>query len=267
MLNTLGAVRSTRGEGASGSNGFESPATPMYETLTLGGDESIWSQEGFRAKGHHMRGDGRDSITPKPLCGKRCGGPLASFDPDTSSSRTWRRFSLSMTEPYGELFLGTWPRSGSMCDGTVYPLRPSVPRTSAIGSLPLLPTPKAKQSLPNEAESRRNSPDLVTTLVLLPTPNATMQNYDENVGQFLDRRERLKERHINGNGIGLPLGIAIRALSSGANTKPPSDDGNTYTDSRLNPSFVEWMIGAPQGWTDTDCPLSVTEFKFRSEGS
>jgi DNA (cytosine-5)-methyltransferase 1 len=33
---------------------------------------------------------------------------------------------------------------------------------------------------------------------------------------------------------------------------------------RLNPSFVEWMIGAPDGWSDPDCPLSATEFRSRS---
>ena len=34
----------------------------------------------------------------------------------------------------------------------------------------------------------------------------------------------------------------------------------------LNPSFVEWMMGAPDGWSDPDCPLSATEFSSKQDG-
>ena len=34
----------------------------------------------------------------------------------------------------------------------------------------------------------------------------------------------------------------------------------------LNPSFVEWMMGAPDGWSDPDCPLSATEFSRKQDG-
>lgn len=54
---------------------------------------------------------------------------------------------------------------------------------------------------------------------------------------------------------------------SGASTDPQSDVGSRFTDLRLSPSFVEWMIGAPAGWSDPDCRLSATEFKSNSEGS
>jgi hypothetical protein len=49
----------------------------------------------------------------------------------------------------------------------------------------------------------------------------------------------------------------------GASTEEPSSDGAPSTVPRLNPWFVEWMLGAPQGWSDPDCPLSATEFKSR----
>jgi hypothetical protein len=52
--------------------------------------------------------------------------------------------------------------------------------------------------------------------------------------------------------------------STGASTNPPSDAGNEPSDDRrLSPWFVEWMMGAPEGWSDPDCPLSATEFSSR----
>jgi len=57
------------------------------------------------------------------------------------------------------------------------------------------------------------------------------------------------------------------ALSIGASSPPPSDDGKKSLGApRLSPLFVEWMMGAPEGWTDPDCPLSATEFSCRQDG-
>lgn len=49
---------------------------------------------------------------------------------------------------------------------------------------------------------------------LLPTPNAAAGNYDEDPESWYARRELLKAKGINGNGAGLPLGIAVRSISS-----------------------------------------------------
>lgn len=52
---------------------------------------------------------------------------------------------------------------------------------------------------------------------------------------------------------------------NGAATAPRSNTGPRYTENRpgLSPGFVEWMLGAPQGWTDPDCLLSATEFSSK----
>jgi hypothetical protein len=50
---------------------------------------------------------------------------------------------------------------------------------------------------------------------------------------------------------------------TGESSDPPSSDGKASTDLRLSPWFVEWMMGAPEGWSDPDCPLSATEFRSR----
>jgi hypothetical protein len=126
---------------------------------------------------------------------------------------------------------------------------------------------------------------------LLPTPAAGLHNYEEDPESFLARAEKLKAKGINGNGAGMPLPIALKLLPTptaalaggnglridppietpagewewlGATTSPPSDDGKPSTALRLSPWFVEWMIGAPQGWSDPDCPLSATAFACTS---
>lgn len=128
----------------------------------------------------------------------------------------------------------------------------------------MLPTPMARTNSGTEVSGKSRTGGPMLAEVLLPTPNASLQNYEEDTDQFMARREKLKERHGNGNGIGLPLGVAIRL---GEPTPEPSPDGKKSPAPLLNPCFVEWMIGAPAGWSDPGCPLSATEFKCRPESS
>lgn len=167
----------------------------------------------------------------------------------------------------------------------------------------LLPTPAAADGQRGADYARANreasgGDDLLTGVVkLLPTPNASVANDGESPATWLPRAEALKEKHGNGNGVGMPLSITVQLLptptrenhrqstapnprsdrdtlgdlvhkwseseSSGESTPEPSSDGKRSSVPRLNPSFVEWMMGAPEGWTDPDCPLSATEFKSR----
>ena len=55
--------------------------------------------------------------------------------------------------------------------------------------------------------------------------------------------------------------------SIGESTAGRSNDGETSSAGMaLNPSFVEWMMGAPDWWSDPDCPLSATEFSRKQDG-
>lgn len=116
-----------------------------------------------------------------------------------------------------------------------------------------------------------------------PTPTASLTNDGESVESFRARQERLKEKHNNGNGAGTPLTIAAKAwptptvtdasgsayaYSGGDHTKivlklpgaakawnSPRDLTETGQECpksatlRLNPLFVEWLMGFPEGWT------------------
>ncbi len=112
-------------------------------------------------------------------------------------------------------------------------------------------------------------PNLETVIGrMLPTPNAGLHNYDEAPESWLARRERLKAKGINGNGAGLPLGVAVKLPTPTTNDSknaslPPSQAerdrlaGHMLRDNSiptgaatyLNPSFVEEMMGYPVGYT------------------
>jgi hypothetical protein len=192
-----------------------------------------------------------------------------------------------------------------MRSGTVFQQQPSVPRTSVTGlfallrtptSAPwnqggcggeseaeikrLLPTPRAniaKQGLPREGNWGELRADIMS---LLPTPNRDDTRPNSQSESETKRQARLSDAlrllptpsatEYGSNQSPSP-GAAVRpslpSLLTGASTSQPSDDGSRFTDLRLSPSFVEWMMGAPAGWSDPDCPPSAMEFRSSSEDS
>ena len=402
------------------------------------------SPEGSPARAPALQANAKASDTPRPFCGERWPESFASFDPATCSWRTSRPSLLSTTEPCGEKWSGTWPRSGCVSNGIAYRQQPSAPLTAVTGSsallavptkrreplspqyaaglidgegcisthrsrqrraigirlaihmaepglpaleamhrtyggmlkpnrpetaewratwqwvltsrddvmrclsdtapylivktpqaalamgwieflttqtrkkrngnvdwtpetvavgervvvemarlnlrgpanptspdgslLTLLPTPRArvdKEHGPNGQHWAELSP---TVMALLPTPMARTQSGTQVSGESRTGGPMLElgraitllptpcSRDWKGEGYEGQLPTEVLPLS-GASTSPPSAAGKPSTGLRLSPWFVEWMIGAPQGWSDPGCPLSATEFKSRSAGS
>lgn len=100
---------------------------------------------------------------------------------------------------------------------------------------------------------------------MLPSPSACVANDGERPETWLARRERVKAKGINGNGMGMPLTIAAQILTPCAsdwkgrtNWEAAGRNGPlrlpdclpTGAATYLNPSFVEEMMGYPVGWTD-----------------
>lgn len=168
--------------------------------------------------------------------------PLASYDPDTCS---WRTSQHSLFEG-STVFSETWPRSGTMRSGIVSRRRPLAPLTAATGS------------------------------GSWPTPAANLHNYFEDPDNWLARRERLRSKGINGNGAGMPLGVAVRLWPTptrndykGAGYQKGPAGARFFTlpgaardslgrpydraaSGHLNPTWVEWLMGYPLGWTDLE---------------
>jgi hypothetical protein len=285
---TLGFASRTSSDAASSK-----PATPASPFIEMSGQlalglpaESISSLAGSPAGGSAPPVSARGSGTPRPFCGARWPGPLASYDPDTSSSRTWRTCSGSLMEQSGERWSGTWPRSGTMLSGTVFQQQPSVPRTSVTGSSALLPSPMARTGSGSEISSgsREGGKMLEESVKMLRTPTSAPWNQGgcggENEAE-IKRQARLSgalrllptpSATEYGNNQSPSPGAAVRpslpSLLTGAATDPRSDGGSRFTDLRLSPSFVGWMMGTPRcsecgaEWSDPACPHSVTLYKL-----
>jgi hypothetical protein len=182
---------------------------------------------------------GPGSTGPGPGSGPSSPGSFATYDPDTSSWRTSQRcFGGGWAA-----FSGTWPRSGMMRNGRASLLPVLAPRISA------------------------------TAYSYWPTPCASIPNEGERVATWIARRSRTKARVRNGNGFGMPLSIAVQlwptpsardwrsgrasAATHARNSRPLNEvialEGGSGL---LNPTWVEWLMGFPCGWSD--CEPSAT---------
>lgn len=131
-----------------------------------------------------------------------------------------------------ETFSEPWPRSGMMLSGIAYQLPPLAHRIDGTES------------------------------GYWPTPTASGFEVAD-VDALLARRARMKEKHGNGNGFGLTLNQAVRVWPTPTSrdwkdgSAPRFRGGVLQLDTlgravggQLNPPWVEWLMGFPDGWTD-----------------
>lgn len=177
---------------------------------------------------------------------------LATFDRTSSS---WRTSQLCLVEGTAK-FSETWPRSGMTRNGTAYRLPPLVRLTAEIGSGSLLPTPTAgdckASGSRNTAGSKAHPGVSLTDWArgdggkgrLLPTPRASEWKGTGPLGS---------KSHLHRLSHGY-LDATMQELSGASG--------------RLNPRFVEWMMGLPRDWTSLDSEHSATpSFRKSSKSS
>jgi hypothetical protein len=204
---------------------------------------------GFPARTSALPAKARASAELDPACGGTWRASLAKFDPATSS---WKTAQLSLLED-SELCSVTWPRSGMTAAGQCWE-RPTLERrTSATGSglsVDAWPTPRCHMTRPVrvrmdvEKGHKSNLEEVVavrasgfsidtdatdlwsatahgakgTASVMWPTPTVC-GNYN-----------RKGSSATSGDGLAIAVG-----LTPGGS---------------LNPTWVEWLMGWPLGWTD-----------------
>ncbi len=153
------------------------------------------------------------------------GKPLASlaiWDQDLCFWKTYQRCLQGGWIAYS----GRWPRSGTIRNGTAYKLQTLAPRISGTGCS-YLPTPNHTEADHGGPNSRDSSgrPHLSAIAARLPTPTAR----DWKTGHKVTNHE--KNRTPNGHSC------QINDLIHGG---------------QLNPTWVEWLMGFPEGWTDLE---------------
>jgi len=161
--------------------------------------------------------------------GERWPESLAKWDPDTSSWKT-RQCSL-----FGglESFSETWPRWGMMRDGECWALTTPEHLTKETGS-GLWPTVRSSDG------ERGGRGDLIQAVRgnpnshyrMWPTPTACMSNGSSPAALTRKSGESRENDRLD---------HAVMAANGG----------------QLNPTWVEWLMGWPLGWTD--CAASATD--------
>lgn len=213
---------------------------------------STSSSAGFPARESRRRGRARGSPTTEAASGESTLELFASFDPATSSWRTVPTSSRAGSTKSSR----TWSRSGIALSGSAFRRPPSVPRTGETAS-GLLPTPTAtaygtSQNGVNSSRPSAKTPSLWTLARegMLPTPTASDA-----------RRSGSRTNPASNAHTGTSLTDALvrnrlptpqaRDWKGGGKDCLPTAVGDTGSRSRrLNPRFVEWMMGFPLGWTD-----------------
>jgi hypothetical protein len=207
-------------------------------TENLGGALLTWYLEDFRAKTSAQQEKEQESTESVQECGEKWRGSFVKYDPDTLSWRTHQCSLLGDLEPFSE----TWPQWGLMRDGECW----------------------EQQTLEQTIRGTESglSPNGVDTF---HTPNCTGLDGGSNSRKALKKRtEMWPTPCLPGNGgtngkaklkemLKYPTPTAHDAKDTG--TAPSEGRRNTpclayQAGGKLNPMWVEWLMGWPLGWTD-----------------
>ena len=125
----------------------------------------------------------------------------------------WNMVTL---DGYFEEFSGTWPRRGTMRNGSLYRL-PMWGRPTSGSGFGYWPTPTTAAEAPNMGSSKRTEPRSLLQVAreMWPTPTES-------------------------DGMGGP----------GSTGRDGGENLRTAIGGQLNPTWCEWLMGFPLGWTD-----------------
>jgi len=258
--------------------------------------EFLASPRGSRANRGRLRGQGK-GLKTSATSSVTSATPFLWWDPVKSS---WRTCQVCLL-PGLDTFSGPWPKWGMMLSGEVFELPAGqAPATAGNGSLSWQtpgtdsfrsrggdrkneagldqqarhwPTPRASA---NENRTTRNAPShgkthgktLAGEAGSWPTPAASVANDRETPETWEARAMRLKAKHNNSNGAGKPLTVAACQFPFSLQVRE-TPGGQRYSDRtrRLNPRFVELLMGMPPSWTclePTDSqPLEMASYLRR----
>lgn len=229
---------------------------------------SMWLRQAFLAKDTVLRVNGSGKKT-RATSGRKRLQSFAIYDLD-SDTPCWRTsqvcFQLTAAQ-CSRKFSQTWPKQGSMRDGVCSEQTMWVPRTDAkdSGLKRLAKTPSAADaytgnmkkdefkfgnsgSLAQEVES-----GFLETHRNWPTPSVS----DTEGGQQSDRVEQtqsgayiLRKKNKPDSTFGAKLSDAVLFEEKKYSPLP----------GKLNPTWVEWLMGWPIGWTDLK-PLETDKYQ------
>jgi hypothetical protein len=223
---------------------------------TLGAELLTWFLAASRAKTSASPAKAPASEANAPACGDQWRGSLARFD---HASRSWKTAQRSLLEDSDECS-PIWPRSGMTAAGQCLELTTLALRTVAPDS-GSWPTPTATlgtnggRVTPRQSKEGVNLIEAVSNRTQWPTPTVTGN----------DNKAGLSPQ----SGDGLATAVArvatpiARDWRSGKASQATHDRNSRPLSEQiggcLNPTWVEWLMAWPLGWTDLK-PLETDKY-------
>jgi hypothetical protein len=223
-----------------------------FKPLTAGRGEELLTLylAAFHAKTSAPQERVQESMEPDPGCGVTWRELLARYDLNTSS---WRTPQFSLLEDSIE-FSETWPRWGLMRDGVSYQRQTLVPPTSET-EYGLLPTPLASLGTnggPNQRDSS-GRPGLQMAAMTWPTPISQDAKHSGYAPSGPGKADKLSYAVVR-----WPTPRAF--MHKDSTTDRGKHNLGEVVGGKLNPTWVEWLMGWPLGWTDLK-PLETDKFR------
>jgi hypothetical protein len=261
-----------------------------YKPLTddLGAGVLTWCLAASLVRTFPQQEKAPESMEHEAECGDTWRESFARWDPATS---LWKTLQCSLLEGL-DVFSETWPKWGMMRAGECSVRSMPVLRISVteFGSSELWPTPclpgngwsngKAKMKamlwptpIATLWKDGKSSPgyglNLSEAVKMWPTPCATDHKGSGKAGTLRDRLDYAAERGaIKSNTYATPQARDFRSGSTDRWDNPErSRNLNDQIGGQLNPTWVEWLMGWPLGWTDLK-PLGTDKYQAwqRSHG-
>jgi DNA (cytosine-5)-methyltransferase 1 len=232
----------------------------------------------FLAKTFQQPEEAQESTENVQDSGVRWRELSVKYDQDLSS---WRTHQCLFQEVLEESSL-TLPRWGLMRNGELSERTRPEHLTSEI-EFGCWPTPVSSDHKNRGPNSKQQG--LSEWVRMWPTPSAN-QYETKDLDKMLERRARCKESSGNGNGFGLTLANAVQIEERKTWATPRTSDYKScgpvgskshhhmtekqylcaqvkkedQPTGHLNPTWVEWLMGWPIGWTDSK-PLETDRFQ------
>lgn len=229
-----------------------------FKPLTDAHSEDVltWFLAGFPVRTSALQERAQESMANAPECGGTWRGSLAKFD---LVSCSWKTAQLSLIED-SEPCSVTWPRSGMTVNGLCLERPTLARRTSVTDSGLWVPTPIATEwkagcgKLGNRAPEKAAKAGLKLTefVKLWPTPtvcgNYNRKGLSATSGDGLATAVRMwptPQSSDNRNRGTTQTPAIARRIEAGKQVML-----SMCMDGPLNPTWVEWLMGWPLGWTD-----------------
>jgi hypothetical protein len=239
-----------------------------FKPLTASrGEELLTSfRAGFHAKTSHPQEKAQALTESAAGCGEKWRASFAKYNPD---SRLWKTHQCSLLGDL-EPFLETWPQWGLMRDGECWEQQKLVQTTKGTES-GLWATPAASDGQRGgtitDKMTGQSLPQMVNTPDKWPTPRSfsAMAATITPESAWNDKRNPNLETIVGQRMWPSPKARDWKdGKTEGTSNRQSPDLGKVVvhpTSGQLNPTWVEWLMGWPLGWTDLK-PLATDKCHF-----